>query len=281
MLELTLNDVKEHGEVIVIKTTATKTKNVRSFTVENEHAALVRKYMNMRPADTKTNRFFLRYRKMEKCSTNPIGEAFFKKISKHIANFLDLPDEEKYFFSSIRQSSTNLWGEGVNDVNPQNASDVSNTSNIVDSTSKKTKKREIRATIAATEENDDNDSIAKRRSKRVTRSTIVKDEILDDVDDIGVDLDTNLVADVESATDRYINDTMDDSNVDIKDVALFPSQIELLPITKTEPESLDFDVFSNHFEQNTVFIKKEIIENEETDDQPPFEFVGQSNFYLD
>lgn len=114
---MTLNDVKAQGDVIVVKIPKTKTNIIRSFTIENEYAAIVRTYMILRPPDAPTNRFFLNYRKGE-CTVpaQPIGKNQFLRMPKMIANFLDLPDAENYTGLSYRRTPATLLANSLMDT---------------------------------------------------------------------------------------------------------------------------------------------------------------------
>lgn len=93
------SDVKEHGEIIVVKISGAKT-----FSLEHEHAAFVRKYMNLRSPRTIKNSFFLNYRK-GKCDLEAIGRGQFLSAPKKIAKFLRLSNADNYTLASLRRKS--------------------------------------------------------------------------------------------------------------------------------------------------------------------------------
>lgn len=102
--KLTINDVNEHGDVILIKQTSERRKDIRLVTIEKQYAPYVRKYMNLRPATTTTDRFFLKYENGQ-CTTDAVGRTKLLAIPKVIASFLKLPDADSYSSKSIRRSS--------------------------------------------------------------------------------------------------------------------------------------------------------------------------------
>lgn len=110
-----IEHVKQQGEVIVVKIPETKTKVVRTFTIENQYANMVRKYTKLRPAKCTTNRFFLCYRN-GKCTQQPIGKNKFLTAPKEIANFLQLADSETYTGHSFRRTSATLLANAGADI---------------------------------------------------------------------------------------------------------------------------------------------------------------------
>lgn len=113
-MKVTVNDVTEHGDIIFIKITGTKSKVVRSFTVENKFAAYVRQYMKIRLATFAGDRFFLNYH-MGTCTPQPIDRHQFLATPKNIANFLALPNAEKYTCYSFQRTSPNLLDDADDD----------------------------------------------------------------------------------------------------------------------------------------------------------------------
>lgn len=110
-----LKDIKEHGELFVITIPETKTKIVRKFTLENEGAGYLRKYLALRPATTTSTRFFLNYQK-GKCYNQHIGKNKFLDAPKVVATFLNLPDAHRYTGHSFRRTSANLVVDGGGDI---------------------------------------------------------------------------------------------------------------------------------------------------------------------
>lgn len=96
-----LNDIKEHGEVFVIKFPQMRTNEIRTCTIENDFAGYVRKYKELRPSTVSTSRFFIIYEN-GKCTNQPIGRNRFQAAPKAIAKYLNLPDSENYTPQSYR-----------------------------------------------------------------------------------------------------------------------------------------------------------------------------------
>lgn len=115
LTKVNVNDVREEGNVLVIKIPETKTNVVRTFTVENEYAALIRKYAKLRPSTVGHNRFFINFQK-GKCTPQPIGRNKFLSTPKQIANFLHLEDADNYTGHSFRRTSATLLANSGADL---------------------------------------------------------------------------------------------------------------------------------------------------------------------
>lgn len=73
-----------------------------------------KKYVNLRPPNMESNRFFIFY-KDGKCRRQVVGKNFFGEIPKKIAAYLKLPNPELYTGHSFRRSSaTFLANAGEN-----------------------------------------------------------------------------------------------------------------------------------------------------------------------
>lgn len=64
---------------------------------------IVRKYIQLRPAHTKTDRFFVNYQK-GRCTIQVIGKNKIQAMPKETAIFLNLPSPEKYTGHSYRRT---------------------------------------------------------------------------------------------------------------------------------------------------------------------------------
>lgn len=98
LVKLTIENVEEVEEVPnTYKVTLLNTKNDtdREFTVGGEFYQIVRKYRNLRPPNTPTNRFFLRYEN-GKCHRQVIGKSVFSASPRKVAEFLKLPNAHRY-----------------------------------------------------------------------------------------------------------------------------------------------------------------------------------------
>lgn len=106
---VTMGDVKEQGEVFVIKIPQMKENIIRTFTVEKDYAGYVKKYQALHPS-TPTGRFFVQYQN-GKCSMQPIGKGKICSAPKVIAKFLNLPDSGLYNNHSYRKASEVLLAD--------------------------------------------------------------------------------------------------------------------------------------------------------------------------
>ena len=94
-LHINMSDVQKQSEsLFLVRLTQTKTKVIRSFTISGDFAKTVQKYINLRPADAQ-NRFFLNYQR-GKCTQQFIGRNKFSSMPRRIAEFLQLPNPERF-----------------------------------------------------------------------------------------------------------------------------------------------------------------------------------------
>lgn len=119
---LTIDNIDDKGNLLVVKIPDTKTHTSRTFVISyeagnGEYLALYRKYVNLRPPSITHRRFFIYY-KMGKCSTQCVGINSFGKMPSEIAAYLGLPNPELYTGHSFRRSSaTMLADSGANITN--------------------------------------------------------------------------------------------------------------------------------------------------------------------
>lgn len=107
LTNVSLEHLEKQGDLLLVKIPETKTDVSRSFVIGKEHLQIVNKYTALRPSKTKTDRFFLTYRK-EKCTVQPIGRNSFAKMPQEIAKFLNLPQTESYTGHCFRRTSATL-----------------------------------------------------------------------------------------------------------------------------------------------------------------------------
>jgi hypothetical protein len=94
-------DVQDKGEFIWITLPNTKTKITREFAITDGNIQgiscldLFRKYMDLRPSQTKHDRFFLTYRG-GKCTQQSVGVNTIGGIPKKIATALGLSEPANY-----------------------------------------------------------------------------------------------------------------------------------------------------------------------------------------
>lgn len=99
-----VKDIEEHGDIFVVKNLQAKNNDSRTFTIEDDFAGYLRKYINLRPSTVSTSRFFLSYRK-GKCFDRPLGRNKILETPKVIAKFLNLPEPENFTFCSFRKTT--------------------------------------------------------------------------------------------------------------------------------------------------------------------------------
>ena len=65
--KFTIHDITEHNGIFIIDVPDTKTGNPRKFVVDQKLSRFIQDYMKLRPKNTTTDRFFVRYH-MGTCS---------------------------------------------------------------------------------------------------------------------------------------------------------------------------------------------------------------------
>lgn len=114
LCNMTIHDVQDRGDVIIISIPDTKTKKPRSSCItQPEWIKLIKTYMSLRPKEIEISRFFLFYSN-NKCTRQPVGIHSFGKMPCKIAKFLKLPNPTQYTGHCFRRSSaTVLAGHGA------------------------------------------------------------------------------------------------------------------------------------------------------------------------
>ena len=102
-------------DILFIKIPVTKTKKPRSFTIRGAFFDICMKYMQARPSHCKTERFFIRY-KDGQCTNEPMGVNKFGGLPREIANYLNLPNAEKFTGHSFRRTSATLLIDACGEV---------------------------------------------------------------------------------------------------------------------------------------------------------------------
>lgn len=123
LMNITLDDIQDKGNLIVVKISDSKNHSSRSFILSEEinngtFLMLYRKYANLRPTTTTHRRFFIYYKK-GKCSSQCVGVNTFGKMPAEIAAYLRLPNPERYTGHSFRRSSATFLadsGEGITNI---------------------------------------------------------------------------------------------------------------------------------------------------------------------
>ena len=88
-----IEDIEDHGNIILVKIPANKTSTPCSFTIKDKMRQIVQKYAAFRSPKTTSNQFFVNYRR-EKWTKQVIGTHKFEKMPKHIAECLNFENSE-------------------------------------------------------------------------------------------------------------------------------------------------------------------------------------------
>jgi integrase len=112
LCKMSIGDVEDRGNVLVVQVPDTKTYKQRTFTVVNGnnsvHAIEVyHKCRKLRPENVTHKRLFLNYQR-KKCTVQPVGLKMFSKMPEKIATFLSLSNPKEYTGHSFRRSSATL-----------------------------------------------------------------------------------------------------------------------------------------------------------------------------
>lgn len=117
---LRVEDVTIEGSVLLVKICRTKTYTPRQFTIVPndgpvDYVALYNKYVGLRPKHAKVNSLFLSYHG-GKCSSQPVGKNTLGKMPRMIAEFLKLPDANKFTGHCFRRSAATILAESGGDT---------------------------------------------------------------------------------------------------------------------------------------------------------------------
>lgn len=118
---MTVEDIQDKGDIILIVLPDTKTKIRREFIVTNNTIGnvnildIIRKYAALRPAKTDHRRFFSSYSK-SKCSVQVVGKNTMSKIPFNVAKYLKLHNPEQYTGHSLRRTSASLLANAGGDL---------------------------------------------------------------------------------------------------------------------------------------------------------------------
>lgn len=92
LYSLNIEDVQDFGSAMLV---TVRSKIPRKFAISNPYYHTCKKYVDLRPPDTKCKSFFLNY-KSGKCTSQNIGINKLKAVGRQIARFLELPNPETY-----------------------------------------------------------------------------------------------------------------------------------------------------------------------------------------
>lgn len=115
MYNMKIEDIRDLGSAFLVNVPYTKTKISRKFTITGNFYTICKKYIDLRPAYVTSQVFFLNYLN-GKCTSQRIGINKFTKMGRQIAEFLKLPNPEKYSGHSFRRSSATLLVDAGGDI---------------------------------------------------------------------------------------------------------------------------------------------------------------------
>jgi cyclophilin family peptidyl-prolyl cis-trans isomerase len=115
LCDLTVNDIEDKGDMLLVKIPKTKNDKPRSFVVTDNFYHIYKKYAILRPNNVSTTRFFLNYRD-GRCSQQVIGINSFGSMPKTVALFLKLKDPESYTGHTFRRTSATLLADSGADL---------------------------------------------------------------------------------------------------------------------------------------------------------------------
>lgn len=96
-----MSDISRYDDMyyVTIPATNTKTYKKNSFAITGPVLDIVRRYEKLRPSNA-PEKFFLNYQK-GKCTTQTIGKNKFYKMPQRIAEYMNLPNPERYTGNSF------------------------------------------------------------------------------------------------------------------------------------------------------------------------------------
>lgn len=110
---ITMNDIQDSNSALLINI-PTRTKN-QSFIIEGQFYAICKRYMSLRPENSKNSSFFLCYQN-GKCFSQTVGINTLSLMGKVVAKYLKLPDPNNYTGRSFLKSSVNVLKEIENEA---------------------------------------------------------------------------------------------------------------------------------------------------------------------
>lgn len=104
--KIKLSDLEDTGKKFIISIVQTKNDVPRNFIIGGDYYHIVKKYLDLRPDDMPTDRFFIQYRN-GKCTRQVIGRDSIRAIPKIVAEHLKL-DVSKFTGHGLRRTSATL-----------------------------------------------------------------------------------------------------------------------------------------------------------------------------
>lgn len=110
LTNLRFKDIEDLGNMYVVTISDTKTYIDRQFIIGSQFHGIVQKYIQLRPAENFTDRFFISYSK-GKCTRQVIGKNKIGEVPKLIASYLNLSDPKSYTGHCFRRSAATLLSD--------------------------------------------------------------------------------------------------------------------------------------------------------------------------
>jgi integrase len=104
---LMFENVKDLNGALLVNVLNTKNKTDRTFTITGKYYHLIKKYIDLRPAGCRNEKFFIKYYN-GKCTNQNIGINTFGNLGKIVASYMELPNPELYTGHCFRRTSATL-----------------------------------------------------------------------------------------------------------------------------------------------------------------------------
>jgi integrase len=95
LCKLTVDDIEELEDSLLVRISDTKTNVNRSFCIVGSYVTYCRKYAALRPPNVTHRRFFLKCYN-NKCTVQPVGINIFGRMPCEIAELLKLPEPKLF-----------------------------------------------------------------------------------------------------------------------------------------------------------------------------------------
>lgn len=115
ILHLKTSDVEDLGGRFLVTVSQNKNDYSGQFIIGNLFYDKVKKYIELRPKNVLTDRFFIYYGK-GKCTIQPIGIHKIGEVPRYIAEFLHLPHAERFTGHCFRRTSATLASDSGADM---------------------------------------------------------------------------------------------------------------------------------------------------------------------
>lgn len=106
LFSVKIEDISEVKNVLVVSLPRRKSKRKpRTFKIKGaQYISYYKMFLALRPTNTPHNKLFIHFNKGE-CKARPMGFYKFQSLPREIANFLNLPNPEKYSGNCFKNSS--------------------------------------------------------------------------------------------------------------------------------------------------------------------------------